>query len=283
MTVLYGPDGKPLSIVHASGDVAHDAADSGNPVKIGGRATDFVEGLPRAAVAVDDRVDAVFGPNGQLGVTLLATDGSAVRDEAGYRLPVQPSAGASEHDEGATSAGGHVGVALVLPGPGGLGFPYEMPRLGESGGLRVESAGVTAVSGTSARGAALAGNPVVEAGRASATVPGSTGQDGTVDGWRTLNGAAVSFPITPTATLSNVAGSASSVTLLAANADRRGATIWNDSAAVLYVKFGATASATSCTVKMIADSYYEVPFGYTAVIDGIWASATGSARITEFS
>lgn len=87
----------------------------------------------------------------------------------------------------------------------------------------------------------------------------------------------------PTATLSNVSGSASSVTLLASNANRRGATIQNDSSAVLYVKFGATASTTSYTVKMVADSYYEIPFGYTGIIDGIWASATGSARITEMS
>lgn len=87
----------------------------------------------------------------------------------------------------------------------------------------------------------------------------------------------------PTATLSNVAGSASSVTLLASNTSRRGMTIYNDSSAVLYVKFGTTASTTSFTVKMAADTYYEAPFGYTGVIDGIWASATGSARITEIT
>jgi hypothetical protein len=31
-------------------------------------------------------------------------------------------------------------------------------------------------------------------------------------------------------------------------------------------------------------SYYEVPFGYTGIIDGIWsADSTGSARITEWT
>lgn len=84
-----------------------------------------------------------------------------------------------------------------------------------------------------------------------------------------------------TATLANVAGSASSVTLLASNTDRRGATIQNDSTAILYVKFGSAASTTSYTIKMAADSYYEIPFGYTGIITGIWSSATGSARITE--
>lgn len=86
-----------------------------------------------------------------------------------------------------------------------------------------------------------------------------------------------------TATLSNVASSASSVTLLALNAQRRGATIYNDSSAILYVKLGATASATSYTVKMYQDDYFEVPAAYTGVIDGIWAAATGSARITEIT
>lgn len=85
------------------------------------------------------------------------------------------------------------------------------------------------------------------------------------------------------AALSNVAGSAASVTILASNGARTGATIWNDSTAILYITFGATASATSCTVKMAPDAYYEVPFGYTGIITGIWASATGSARVTEIS
>lgn len=80
---------------------------------------------------------------------------------------------------------------------------------------------------------------------------------------------------------SSVAGSASSVSLLAANADRRGASITNDSTALLYLKLGTTASTTSYTVKMAAGALYEVPFGYTGAIDGIWASATGNARITE--
>jgi len=100
------------------------------------------------------------------------------------------------------------------------------------------------------------------------------------------NGAYVqvkSSPTSGTATLSNVAASATSVTLLAANAGRKGATIQNDSSAILYVKFGTTASTTSYTIQMAANSYYEVPFAYTGRMDGIWASATGNARITELT
>ena len=84
-----------------------------------------------------------------------------------------------------------------------------------------------------------------------------------------------------TATLTNVAASVASVALLAANAARIGATIFNDSNARLYVKFGATATTTSYTVRVAADGYYEAPFGYTGSVDGIWSSANGSARVTE--
>ena len=86
-----------------------------------------------------------------------------------------------------------------------------------------------------------------------------------------------------TATLTSVPSSATSVTLLAANSGRKGATIYNDSTQNLYVKFGTTASNTSFTLIMVPASYYEVPFQYTGRIDGIWAAANGNARVTEFT
>lgn len=86
-----------------------------------------------------------------------------------------------------------------------------------------------------------------------------------------------------TSAQTTVAGSATSVSLLASNTSRLGATIANDSTAALYVKLGATASTTSYTIKLLQDDYYEIPYGYTGEIDGIWASATGNARITELT
>lgn len=88
-------------------------------------------------------------------------------------------------------------------------------------------------------------------------------------------------PATPAQ--STVAASASSVQLLASTVGRFGATIYNDSTVNCLVKLGTTASATSFTVKMAPGTYYEVPFGYTGRIDGIWDSATGNARITEIT
>lgn len=88
-----------------------------------------------------------------------------------------------------------------------------------------------------------------------------------------------------TATTSQVADTASSATLLAANTDRLGATIANDSSAVLFVKFGTTASSTDYSARLPQYAYLEVPYGYTGRIDGIWASDPndGAARITEFT
>lgn len=99
------------------------------------------------------------------------------------------------------------------------------------------------------------------------------------------------MPVTPapvigTSTLANVSSSATTVTVLAANALRKGAVIVNDSTQILYLKFGATASATSYTYKLGGGETLEIPGAnvlYTGIIDGIWASANGNARVTELS
>jgi hypothetical protein len=95
----------------------------------------------------------------------------------------------------------------------------------------------------------------------------------------------VSSSTSTTSSITSVASSGSSVTLLASNANRKYATIFNESTKLLYVKLGATASATSYTVQMPPNSYYELPTIniYTGIIDGIWASANGNARLTELT
>lgn len=78
-------------------------------------------------------------------------------------------------------------------------------------------------------------------------------------------------------------------TLLAANADRIGATFQNNSVTNLFLKLGATAGigagTESFTVRIVPNAYYEVPFGYTGIIDGIWdgADATGEVLVTELT
>ena len=86
-----------------------------------------------------------------------------------------------------------------------------------------------------------------------------------------------------TATTANVSSSASNVTVFAANGQAHGRAIYNDSTAVLYLKFGATASTTSYTVQLASNTAYSFPTPvYCGQVDGIWASANGAARTTEW-
>lgn len=87
-------------------------------------------------------------------------------------------------------------------------------------------------------------------------------------------------------TTGEVASSTSSVLLFAENRDRYGATVYNSSTAILYVKLGNNASSTSFNVALAAltggiGGYYEVPYGYTGPVTGAWASANGSALTAE--
>lgn len=106
-----------------------------------------------------------------------------------------------------------------------------------------------------------------------------------VDVKATPSGALVTAPASPTANArTSVAGAAVDTLILASNTSRLGATVFNDSTAILYLALGtAAASLTDYTVQMVAKAYYEVPYNYTGQIRGIWASATGSARIGELT
>lgn len=109
--------------------------------------------------------------------------------------------------------------------------------------------------------------------------------DGSGNQITSFGGSGGSTTTAATATLANVSGSASSVTLLASNSSRLAAVIVNDSTAILYVKHGSTASTTSYTYQLQAGDQLELPVNpiYTGIITGIWASATGSARTTELT
>ncbi len=91
----------------------------------------------------------------------------------------------------------------------------------------------------------------------------------------------------PRATRSNVTsvpGSTSSVTLLSPVANRLHAIIMNDSNSRLFLKLGDTASLASFTVRLESEQFYEVPAGYTGIIDGIWNPvASGFALVTELT
>lgn len=120
------------------------------------------------------------------------------------------------------------------------------------------------------------------------TVDGTVGITGTVPVsgtfWQStqpVSGTVTADPTRPsTATSANVTGTGASVVLAAANAARKLLTVFNDSGVVAYVKLGTAASATSFTVKMVDQAYYELPAPvYTGAVEALWAS--GSVRVTE--
>lgn len=147
-----------------------------------------------------------------------------------------------------------------------------------------DSSGFLTTAGATAQDAPVSGNPMLAGLRASDAEPAAMSADGdAVYAWGDRSGRFVTTQKCSGSATTSVAGSAASVTLLASNAARLGGTIFNDSTAILYVKFGATASTSSFGYKLYPDGVCDIPAGYTGVIDGIWASATGNARITEFS
>lgn len=77
-----------------------------------------------------------------------------------------------------------------------------------------------------------------------------------------------------------------STQLLAPNGFRKGASILNDSTAILYVLQGlGTASATNHSFQLAAGDYWESPNANVVRggLTGIWASdASGAARISDW-
>ena len=87
-----------------------------------------------------------------------------------------------------------------------------------------------------------------------------------------------------TSTLTSVAASVVTVSLLASNAARRQVIIVNDGNKSLYVAFAATASTTAFTVRLGGGNEFVSKMNsYTGAISGIWDTAAGSARITEIT
>jgi hypothetical protein len=99
-----------------------------------------------------------------------------------------------------------------------------------------------------------------------------------------LKGMLTGSPRSATGGTVAVGSATSATTLKAGNTARKGLTIYNDSTAVLYVLLGAgTVSTSLFTVQMASESYYEVPFGFTGIVTGIWASVNGTAMVTELT
>jgi hypothetical protein len=72
-------------------------------------------------------------------------------------------------------------------------------------------------------------------------------------------------------------------TIATASTGRLGCTIFNSGPGNLHVILGtATASTSIFSVRLSSGDYYEVPFNYTGLIGGIFATA-GTAEVTTLS
>lgn len=96
---------------------------------------------------------------------------------------------------------------------------------------------------------------------------------------------AIIIPQPAVATVTTVPVAAVVVTLLAANAGRLGALVYNDSNQRLYVKLGAGASTANFTVRLDPQAYYELPFPvYTGQITAVRAAGPAtSVQVTELT
>lgn len=107
----------------------------------------------------------------------------------------------------------------------------------------------------------------------------------TVGGQKALNTAILSnVPVTgpSTSTLTSVASSITSVSLLAANVNRKGASFYNDSTKNAFIALASTASTTLFTIFVPAGSFYELTSpSYTGAVSAIWSTAQGFMRVTE--
>ena len=151
--------------VQAAGDVAHDAADSGNPLKIGARAATF--GVNPTAVATSDRTDLLATRQGMLFVigghpftrtleyatTAASTDAAVITAAStGVRIVVTQAQGMTD-EVNTTAVGFRLGFSTGVT-PTTTGVILTHPGL-------VPGAGVSRGDGGGIIGSGLAGENVV--------------------------------------------------------------------------------------------------------------------------
>ena len=88
-----------------------------------------------------------------------------------------------------------------------------------------------------------------------------------------------------TSAFTQVAGATVSTSVLASNASRIRATIYNNTTKNMYVMYNsAAATSSNFSILLMKGSYTEVPDDYTGAINAIWDNGvSGSANITEFT
>lgn len=195
------------SSIPTAGDIAHDAADSGNPLKIGGKAATSTP----AAVADGDRVNAFFDERGRQAVwdgnTTISVDDGAGTLTVDGTVTIQDGGGTITVD----------GTVAVTDGDSTISV--------DDGGssLTVDGAVSAVVTGDTNNDAVDAGAPVKIGGVGSTATPSAVSADGDrVNAWFDRNGRQAVFDGGSTLSVDDGAGTLT-VDNAALNANRQAA------------------------------------------------------------
>jgi hypothetical protein len=180
-------------LVETQGAAAHDAAQSGNPVQVGGRAS---AAAPADVSADDDVVRAWMLRNGATAVVLTAA-GALVPGDATNGLDVDVTRSALPSGASTSAKQDTMQTALdaiktaaeiidnMISGSEAQVDVVTLPNVTLAAGTNTNE-----VVGDAAHDAAAAGNPVLEGGYASAAAPTDVSADGdVVRAWMLRNGA----------------------------------------------------------------------------------------------
>lgn len=94
-----------------------------------------------------------------------------------------------------------------------------------------------------------------------------------VGGWASAVTASMREIGAATTTVSSANASVTNFTFLSANPNRKSAVFFKEGSNTVFIKFGATASSTSYTVKLSNNGYYEVPENFTGRVDIVFSTA----------
>jgi len=284
LVVVVSPNNS-VAITAASLPLPTGAATAANQTTLGNQTTKINDGTntaavtaaSTAAVATDPALVVAISPNNTVSITGGKSNNNVAPGATNLgTLPAIANAANPTWTEG-----NQVGLSVSLSG--------ALRVVQNAAGLLANWWAVRVTDGTNTMPTAdvaarslfarITDGTNTAAVKASATAPAST--DPALVVTQSPNDRSV---VASAATLTNVASSATSVSLLAANTARYGVIVYNDSNQTLYLKYGTTASTTSFTYLLTPKATWEMPFPiYQGAIDGIWSSANGAARITELT
>jgi len=106
-----------------------------------------------------------------------------------------------------------------------------------------------------------------------------------------VDGSAVTQPVSGTVTINNSQGATvtqstftsttASTSLVAASANRKILTVFNEGAGMLYVSAGSACTTTAYQVRLSAGDYWECPSNQTSLAHTAVFATSGNARVTE--